>query len=326
MAILITGGAGYIGSHTAKRLHAAGRELVVLDNLSTGSREHAQWGTFVEGEIADVPLVRRLIREHGVTQVLHLAACARVAESMRRPSFYFTNNTAGTAALLEAMIAEQVLELVFASSCSIYGNSDSATMRESDPVVPVSPYGESKLQTERSLPWYTQAHGLRWLALRYFNAAGADPGDDGLGEVVSESIRIIPRTVHAAIGDGPALQVFGSTYPTPDGTSVRDFVHVSDVVHANILALDHISRTPAGEVLNIGSGKGVSVAEIIQCVSRLAGRPVPHTHQEARVGDPAQAISDPARADQLLHWAARHSALDTIVQSILRTCRSRTSL
>jgi len=314
MPILVTGGAGYIGRHTAKLLHASGLEPVVLDNLSTGRRDEAGWGPFIEGDISDVALVRRVIREHAVTAVIHLAASAHVGDSMVRPDAYYRNNVCGTAALLEAMIAEGVLQLVFASSCSVYGNSASTAAHEDEPVIPVSPYGESKLVTERALPWYQLAFGLKWVALRYFNVAGAE---DAMGEDLEGCRRIVPRTVHAAAGGGSALGVFGTEFDTPDGSAVRDYVHVSDVARANLAALDYVGEGRSPTVMNIAAGKGISVLQIIDEVGRQTGHPVPHELQESRGGDPGCAIADISRARELLGWTPVASGLEHIVASVL---------
>jgi UDP-glucose-4-epimerase GalE len=314
MCVLITGGAGFIGSHTAKLLARSGTDFVVLDNLCTGRRNDVKEASLMEGNVADSALVRRILRDHRVTAVLHLAASAQVADSLLRPDLYFANNTQATAVLLDAMLAEGVKQFVFASSCSVYGNCDTAAAGEADPVAPVSPYGESKLASERTLPWYEQAFGLRWAALRYFNAAGAE---EGLGEDVTESRRIIPRAVNAALHQGSALQVFGTDFATPDGSAVRDFVHVADVARANLLALRYVEQNKPGAVVNIGSGIGVSVLDIIAEVAEQTGRPVPWHPRPARTGDPAQAISNPARATDLLHWSPTCSGLAEIVESVL---------
>lgn len=319
MSILLTGGAGYIGSHTAKLLSAAGFDLVTVDNLSTGRRDDACWGSLIEGDLCDRALIRRVLREHSVSAVLHLAASAQVGDSMQRPDLYFANNISGTLALLDAMVAEGVRQLVFASSCSVYGNSSSCAAHEDEMAHPVSPYGESKLAIERALGWYERAFGLRWAALRYFNAAGAE---EGLGEDPSESVRIIPRAVHAAIGDGPALEVFGTSFPTGDGSAIRDFVHVRDVARANLLALRYVEQDRSGAVINIGSGGGVSVLQIIREVGRQAGQEVPFQVRPARVGDPACAIADISRARELLGWTPVESGLPEIVASVVRSCRS----
>jgi UDP-glucose-4-epimerase GalE len=323
MSILITGGAGYIGSHTAQLLHGLGERIVTLDNLSTGQRENARWGDFFQGDISDSKLVRHIIREHAVDDVIHLAASAHAGESLVHPAPYFANNSTGSLALLDAMIAEGVSRFVFASSCAVYGNSAYPTAHEGEVTHPVSPYGESKLATERTLPWYERAYGLKWVALRYFNVAGA--GEDGLGEDIANSVRIIPRAVHSAVAEGSPLKVFGTTYPTIDGSAVRDYVHVNDIAQANLQALRFVERGEPGTVINIGSGAGVSVLQIIAAVSRQAGKEVPFSLSPERPGDAAYAVSNSSRAKELLNWAPVSSNLDRIVSSVLRQCQMRTS-
>jgi UDP-glucose-4-epimerase GalE len=320
MSILITGGAGFIGRHTAKLFEASGLDVVLLDNLTTAGYEGGGCGQFVYGDIRDVPLVRQILRDFAVTAVVHLAASAHVGDSMARPHAYFTNNVGGTSALLEAMLAEDVLQLVFASSCSVYGNAASVAAHEDERVTPMSPYGESKLVSERALAWYERAYGLRWTALRYFNVAGAE---DGLGEDLEASRRIIPRTIHAALGGGSPLQVFGVAFDTPDGSAVRDYVHVSDVARANLRALHYVEQGKDAAVINIGAGAGVSVLEIIREVGRQAGQRVPHRIEAARAGDPGCAISDASRARKLLGWTPAASGLESIVGSVLRYCEIR---
>lgn len=318
MSILITGGAGYIGSHTAKLLDESGLDIVILDNLSTGLRESLRWGSFIEGDIADVGLVRSIIRRYGVTAVLHLAASAQASDSVVRPDAYFANNVCGTLKLLDAMVAEGVRQFVFASSSSVYGDTASASAHEDEPVTPVSAYGESKLQTERVLPWYERAYGLRWAALRYFNVAGAT---EGLGEEISASVRIIPRTVHSIIGYGPALEVFGTALPTFDGSAVRDYVHVVDVAQANLQALNALKQNWAGTVLNIGSGTGVSVLQIIEAVSKQVGHPIKYDPRPARSGDPAYTVPDISKAQRVLGWTPVASSLTYIVASVVSSCQ-----
>jgi len=323
MSILITGGAGFIGSHSASLFSDSGYEIVVLDNLSTGRRYNARWGTFVSGDVSDMALVRQILRERGVTTVLHLAASAHVGESMLRPDAYFSNNVSGSLALLDAMAAERVSRIVFASSCAVYGNPVSATVREDEAVHPLSPYGESKLFIERTLPWYERAFGLRWLALRYFNAAGAE-GD--LGEEAVRSVRIIPLTVHAALGHGHPIQIFGTSYPTRDGTAVRDYVHVSDIARANLLALQFVEQGHPGAVVNIGTGTGVSVRQIIDAVCDETGQSVPFREHLPRGGDAARVIADTARSRELLGWTPTQPDLAQIVASAVGSYRAQAAV
>lgn len=320
MSILITGGAGYIGCHTAKRLNEAGRDIVVLDNLSTGRRGNARWGAFVEGEIADQALLRKVLRDHQVSAVIHLAASVHVGESMQRPDFYFANNTVSTKVVLDAMHHEGVNRFVFASSCSVYGNTVSDTVKEQESVEPVSPYGESKRAVERMLPWYAHAWDLDWIALRYFNAAGAE---DDLGEDISISKRIIPRTLNAVLRGDQTLQVYGTAFATNDGSAVRDYVHVSDVARANLLALQWLETGNSGATVNIGAGAGTSVLDIVRAVEKETGRQVPLELNPARDGDPGHVIADSTRARTLLGWEPRSSEIETIVASLARSCEFR---
>lgn len=320
MSILITGGLGFIGSHSAKLCYESNLDVVILDNLSTGRAENARWGTVIHGNIADVDLVRSIIRKYAVTSVLHLAGSAHVGESIDRPDLYFANNVCGTLHLLEAMTEEGVRQFVFASSCSVYGNAASLAAHEEDTVTPVSPYGESKLQTERILPWFQRTYGLRWLALRYFNVAGAK---EEFGEELSSSLRIIPRVVHSVLGGDSGLEVFGTQFPTLDGSAVRDFVHVDDVARANLKALRYMEDMDTGDVINIGSGVGVSVFQIIEEVRREVGQPVAYYPRAPRLGDPAHSVADVSKANRLLGWHPVASGLQNIVGSVINSYRSR---
>lgn len=319
MSILVTGVAGFIGSHCAKHLVQSGFSVVGIDNLTTGQREYARWGSFVQGDISDVKLIRQIIRAHRVTTVLHLAAFAHVGESINQPEKYFRNNVSGTHALLEAMVSEGVLQFVFASSCSVYGMVDAHRVSEDVPQHPLSPYGESKLSIERVLPWYESAHGLNWLALRYFNVAGAEVG---LAEPES-SLRIIPRSILAALGDGSALRLFGARHPTFDGTAVRDYVHVLDVMQANLLAIRYLQARKTSAVVNIGSGSGVSVRQIIDAVASATGRPVPVIESDSRPGDAACVVACSAKVKALLGWVPARSDIKQIVADAVASYTSR---
>jgi len=316
MSILITGGAGFIGSFTAKRCAEAGREPVVLDNLVTGRIERARWGQFHQCDVRDVPAVRAIIRSHAVTAVVHLAASAHVGESIDNPAQYYSNNVAGTLALLDAMHAENVRHIVFASSCSVYGNAGSLSLKEDDDPRPVSPYGESKLIAERALAWYVRAYGFRSISLRYFNVAGADSESD-LGEDLQTSLRIIPRAIQAARADHGSFDIFGTDFDTIDGTAVRDYIHVRDVAEANLRAIEYLESGRPSTVMNLGTGTGLSVRQIVDEVGKVLGRPVPVRECPRRPGDVPCAVADPSRAAAVLGWQPLRSALSDIVGSAL---------
>jgi UDP-glucose 4-epimerase len=312
-SILITGGAGYIGAQTARLLSRSGFDLVILDTLATGSRENLRSGRFIRGDVSNIDLLRRVLREQDISAVIHLAASAHVGESMGLPELYFRNNTVASLHLLESMLAEGVAHLVFASSSSVYGNLGSNSLNEQDAPVPVSPYGESKLQTEKMLHWYGRAYGLRWTALRYFNVAGAD---DGVGENLEQSTRLFPRAIAAALGTRKPVHVFGDDFPTHDGSAVRDYVHVRDVAAANLFALRHLLNGGSGEVINIGSGQGTSVFEVVRAVEAAVRSPVPYIRSERRPGDPAYSVADTSRATAILGWRPQHSELQQILSSM----------
>jgi UDP-arabinose 4-epimerase len=319
MSILITGGAGFIGRHTVKLLESAGYDLVILDNLSTGQREGLQHGTFVQGDISDESLVRSTLREHAVSAVIHLAGSSHVSESLRQPNLYFINNVGATLTLLNAMMSEGVLQFVFASTCAVYGDQTSETIAEDIPPVPLSPYGESKLQIERALRWFSDAFSLRWAVLRYFNVAGSQAG---LCEDIKTSNRIIPRSINSALNSVP-ISVFGTGFQTPDGSAVRDYVHVSDVSRANLDALRFIQSGRSGAILNIASGVGVSVLEIVRQVTGQTSRKVIYDTHPARPGDPARVVADISAAKDTLMWAPRESDLSTLITSVIHSKSNR---
>jgi UDP-glucose-4-epimerase GalE len=314
MRVLVTGGAGYIGSQTAKALSKAGHESVVLDNLATGHRETVKWGPFIEGDVGDKALLEKVIKEHRIEAVLHFAASLLVGESMTDPHKYFWNNVVNTLTLLDTMKACGVEHIVFSSSAAIYGNPETDLIPESHAKRPVNPYGESKLSMERAIHWYGVAYGIRGVALRYFNAAGADLEGE-LGEEHDPETHLIPLVIKAALGQRPAVEIYGTDYPTPDGTAIRDYIHIVDLADAHVRALEHLGAGGESAELNLGTGRGHSVREVVAGVSRICGGRVPAKDAPRRAGDSAVLVADPAKAQQLLGWRAQHSDLDTIIQS-----------
>lgn len=316
-AVLVTGGAGYIGSHTCKALARAGYLPVTYDSLEHGHRWAVRWGPLVAGDLADSDLLRRTLAEYNIGAVVHFAGYCYVGESMTDPAKYFRNNTVNSLALLEAMRAAGTARIVFSSTCATYGMPAQVPMHESDPQQPINPYGESKLAVEKILHWWEIAHGFRWFALRYFNAAGADP-DGEIGEDHDPETHLIPLAIEAALGKRAALDIYGSDYPTRDGTAVRDYIHVADLADAHVRALSHLETGGDSAALNLGTGSGHSVREVIAMVDTVSGRRVPVREAPRRPGDPAELVADAGRAKELLKWQPRHSTLDTIVQSAWR--------
>ena len=312
-AVLVTGGAGYIGSHAAKALRRAGHRVVIYDNFSAGHRAAALGAPVIEGDISDVGAVRRAIRDSGATAVMHFAAWLSVSDSVHDPSGYYRNNVLGTLATLEAMAAEGCRAFVFSSTCAVYGEPVETPISETHPTAPINAYGQTKLAVEHALPHFERAYGLHWVALRYFNASGADP-DGEIGEDHSPEIHLIPRAIDAAVG-GPGLQVFGDDYPTPDGTCLRDYIHVSDLADAHVKALETIVETGKSGAYNLGTGKPHSVKEVIEAVERVTGRTVPWTLGPRRPGDPAVLYAAPQKAQSELHWTPRYVDLNVIVGS-----------
>ena len=315
-AVLVTGGAGYIGSHAVKALRSAGHRVVVLDDLSAGHAGAVRGVPLVRARVHDRDAVRAALREHGCDAVMHFAAWLDVGESVRQPAAYYDNNVAGTLALLDAMAAEGVGRLVFSSTCAVYGEPEQMPLDEDHPTRPVSPYGETKLAVERALPHFGTAFGLRAVALRYFNACGADP-DGELGEDHAPEIHLIPRAIDAAQG-GPPLKLFGEDYPTPDGTCQRDYIHVADLADAHLRALDALRDGAASAVYNVGTGRPWSVREVIDTVSRVVGAPVRWEPAPRRPGDPAALYACNRRVQEGLGWVPRYTDLETIVRHAWR--------
>ncbi|HXI32067.1 MAG TPA: UDP-glucose 4-epimerase GalE [Vicinamibacterales bacterium] len=310
-AVLVTGGAGYIGSHAAKALHRSGYRVVVYDNLVAGHRAAVKYGELVAGDITDLDRLRTTLREHGIAAVMHFAAFLDVGESVRAPAKYYRNNVGGALTVLEAMAAEGVRHFVFSSTCATYGEPIETPIAETHPQHPINSYGESKLAIERALPHFARAYEMGWAALRYFNASGADP-DGEIGEDHSPEIHVIPRAIEAATG-GPGLTVFGDDYPTPDGTCLRDYIHVSDLADAHVKALEAIVETGRSGAYNLGTGHPHSVREVIDTVQRVTGRTVPWTLGPRRPGDPAVLYAAPHKAQAELHWTPRYPDLEAIV-------------
>jgi UDP-arabinose 4-epimerase len=312
MRVAVVGGAGYIGSHAAKALAIAGHEPLVVDNLSTGHREAVQWGPLHEADIRDRDGMRTLFTSLRPEAVMHFAASAYVGDSMRAPLAYYDNNVAGTLSLVEAAHHSGCAAFVLSSSCATYGVPSTLPITEETPQSPTNPYGETKLACERLLHWTGVGHGLNWMALRYFNAAGADPDGD-LGEMHDPEPHLIPIAIRAAAGTGTPLKVMGTDYPTPDGTALRDYVHVSDLAHAHVLALEHLARGGASRAANLGTGQPHSVREVMRTVERVVGRPVPYELAPRRPGDPPELWADSSLARSLLGWQPRHTELETMV-------------
>jgi UDP-glucose-4-epimerase GalE len=313
VSILIVGGAGYIGSHTAKFIAQSGEKPVVLDNLVYGHRAAVQWGPLVEGDLADAGLIARVLRDHAVTAVIHFAAYAYVGESVTDPRKYFRNNVCNTLNLLDAMVDAGVRDIVFSSTCATYGEPTAVPIAEDHPQQPVNPYGESKLFVERILHWYAGAYGLRFAALRYFNAAGADP-EGQIGEEHDPETHLIPLAIDTALGRRPSLDIYGTDYPTPDGTAIRDYIHVVDLADAHLRALGALQTDKGNLRLNLGTGQGHSVRQVVAAVETATRRKVPTREIGRRAGDPPALVADARLAGRVLGWRPRYPELSTIVE------------
>jgi UDP-glucose-4-epimerase GalE len=312
--VLVTGGAGYIGSHACKALARAGYRPVAYDSLVRGHREAVRWGPLVEADLADTERLADTIKRFDAAAVMHFAAFGYVGESMTNPELYFRNNVGNSMRLLEAMRALEVRRIVFSSTAATYGIPDRVPIPESAPQRPVNPYGESKLMVERMLHWYGAAHGFTHAALRYFNAAGADPEGE-IGEDHEPETHLIPLVLQAVAGERAQIDILGTDYPTPDGTAVRDYIHVQDLAEAHVRALEHLLGGGGSLELNLGTGAGHSVREVIAAAERVTGRRVPRREAARRPGDPAVLVADASRAGELLGWRPQLSDLDTILKT-----------
>ena len=311
MTVLVTGGAGYIGSVAVEMLADAGHKVVVFDNLIKGHKGAVDpRATFVEGDIADLPLLERTLKEHQVDAVMHFAAHSLVGESMENAAKYFTNNVSASVTLVEAMIRAGTKMLVFSSSAATYGMPRSSPIKETDPTAPINPYGESKLLFEKMLRWFDEVHGVRFVSLRYFNAAGAS---EKYGEVHDPETHIIPIVLQAALGQRPHVQIYGGDYETPDGTAIRDYVHVIDLADAHILALEWLAGGGESQIFNLGNGSGFSVQEVVETARKVTGREIPAQIGPRRGGDPPVLVASSEAIISKLGWKPKYAGLEEII-------------
>ena len=311
--ILVVGGAGYIGSHMVQVLGERGYSVVTFDNLSQGHRQAVLAGEFVQGDLADRGALEQLFSDHQFDAVMHFAAFALVGESMLNPGKYYRNNVANSVNLLDALVRHGVRSYVFSSTCAIFGEPQYIPMNEEHPPAPINPYGRTKLMVEQILADYDRAYGLKSICLRYFNAAGADPRGR-IGEVHDPETHLIPLVLQAANGTRPNITVFGRDYDTPDGTCIRDYVHILDLCQAHLLALEQLRSGTESRAFNLGNGLGFSVQQVIDTAKRITGREITVVDGPRRPGDPARLVGDSRRAREMLGWKPQFAELDTIVQ------------
>ncbi|MGC7872953.1 UDP-glucose 4-epimerase GalE [Desulfosporosinus sp. SYSU MS00001] len=314
MSILVTGGAGYIGSHTVVEFLAKGEEVIVLDNLQKGHREAVMTGKFYEGDIRDQQLLDRVFSENKVEAVIHFAADSLVGESVQDPLKYYDNNVITAQNLLAGMVKHGVKRIVFSSTAAAYGEPESIPICETDRKEPTNPYGETKLAIEKMLKWCDQAYGVKFVALRYFNAAGAHL-DGHIGEDHQPESHLIPIILQVALGQREQLAVFGDNYPTADGTCIRDYIHVSDLANAHWLALQKLRRTDESAIYNLGNGEGFSVKQVIEKAREVTGHPIPLKIAPRRAGDPAVLIASSQKAQHELEWKPQFNSLEQILQT-----------
>ena len=312
--VLVVGGAGYIGSHACKELARAGYRPVVFDNLVYGHRDAVKWGPFVEGDIRDGAALDAVLQTYRPEAVLHFAAFAYVGESVQKPDVYYDNNVGGTISLLNAMVRNGVKRIVFSSTCATYGIPDTLPITETTPQNPINPYGYTKLVVERMLADYATAYEISWAAMRYFNAAGADPEGE-IGERHDPETHAIPLALKAAFGAGGEFSVFGTDYDTPDGSAVRDYIHVTDLATAHVEAIRFLQAGGASQAFNLATGTGVSVLELIDAIARVTGRQVPFQTSARRAGDPPSLYAAASKARTVLDWEPQHSSIDEIIRT-----------
>ncbi|MDD1749255.1 MAG: UDP-glucose 4-epimerase GalE [Methanothrix sp.] len=315
--ILVAGGAGYIGSHTNKLLQRGGYETVVFDNLSRGHREFVKWGKFIHGDLGDTAQIRRCFQEYPISAVMHFSAFAYVGESVADPAIYYRNNLLNTINLLDVMREYGVKYFIFSSTCATYGIPDRMPITEDHPQNPVNPYGRSKLMVEKVLQDYENAYGIKHVNLRYFNAAGADPEGE-TGEWHDPETHLIPLAIYAALRRVDHLKIFGTDYPTKDGTCIRDYIHVCDLADAHIKALEHLRSTNKSDSFNLGNGNGYSVREIIDITRKISNKDFRVVEAERREGDPAVLVSSHNKAEEILKWSPKLNNIENIVETAWR--------
>jgi len=316
MRVLVTGGAGYVGSHAAKLLAECGHDVVIVDNLAEGHRAAVGKLPLVEADLLDQTTITETLRKHRTEAVMHFAAFAYVGVSVREPAKYYHNNIVGTLALLDAMRAADVKRIVFSSTCATYGVPTKVPIREDHPQAPINPYGFTKLAIERALADYARAYGLGYSALRYFNASGA-ASDGTIGEDHDPETHLIPLVLQVALGQRESVEIFGTDYPTPDGTCIRDYIHVDDLASAHLAAIERLGEGSALK-LNLGTGRGASVQEVVDIAREITGHKIPTKHAPRREGDPPELVADPAAAKRELGWEAKHKDMRGIIESAWR--------
>ena len=315
MAILVLGGAGYIGSHTALELVKAGNEVVIADNLVTGYRKAIPEGAkFYEGDLRDSDFLDNLFHQEKIDAVIHFAAYSLVGESVTNPLKYYDNNLYGTKVLLEAMVKNNVGKIVFSSTAATYGEPENIPILESDRTCPTNPYGETKLAMEKMFKWTAEAHGLRYVSLRYFNACGADESGT-IGEAHNPESHLIPLILQVPNGKRETISIYGTDYDTPDGTCIRDYIHVTDLAQAHILAVQYLNNGGESDIFNLGNGVGYSVREVIETARKVTGHPIPATESSRRAGDPARRVASSEKAKKILGWKPVHDSLEEIISS-----------
>ena len=315
MRILVLGGAGYIGSHTALELVKAGNEVVIADNLVTGYRKAIPEGAkFYKGDLRDSDFLDNLFHHEKIDAVIHFAAYSLVGESVTNPLKYYDNNLYGTKVLLEAMVKNNVGKIVFSSTAATYGEPENIPILESDRTCPTNPYGETKLAMEKMFKWTAEAHGLRYVSLRYFNACGADESGT-IGEAHNPESHLIPLILQVPNGKRETISIYGTDYDTPDGTCIRDYIHVTDLAQAHILAVKYLANGGKSDIFNLGNGVGYSVREVIETARKVTGHPIPATESSRRAGDPARLVASSEKAKSVLGWKPVHDSLEEIIAS-----------